>query len=105
MRELQSKYLKEDGALTGKALEWGHSHGSNFRCLAQAVFFMESYSPALKTAGSIVRLEQWLSEDTDFPMAFRGKVEDSFRMFSELVLARRCSRSSRIRSRFLRWSL
>ena len=58
VREFQSKYLKEDGALAGEALEWDRSRGGDFRCLAQAVFCMESHPPAMKTAGSVVCLEK-----------------------------------------------
>lgn len=86
IRELQAKHLKEDGALAGEALEWDRSRGGDFRCLAQAVYCMESYGLSLRNAGTIVKLEKWLSEAVQFSDSFRGKVQDTFQVFSELVL-------------------
>lgn len=47
---------------------------------------MESYGLSLKNAGTIVKLEKWLSEAVQFSDSFRGKVQDTFQVFSELVL-------------------
>jgi len=91
MRELQTKFLKEEGALAGEALEWDRSRGGDFRCLAQAVYCIESYG-SLKTAGSIVKLEKWLSESSEFSASFRQKVQDAFKLFSELVLDKKLNK-------------
>jgi hypothetical protein len=37
-------------------------------------------------------LEKWLSEDIEFSASFRGKVEDGFKVFSELVLDKKLNK-------------
>ena len=76
--------MKEDGWLGGDALEWDRSRGSDFRCLAQAIYCMEKISGSLKGV-TIIQLEKWLNVQEPFLPDFRAKILDAYRIFAELV--------------------
>ncbi|KIJ94161.1 hypothetical protein K443DRAFT_12331 [Laccaria amethystina LaAM-08-1] len=84
IRELQTLHLKEEGGLSGEGLEWDRSRGSDFRGIAQAVWCMDKL-PTLKSVGSHSQLEKWLSANDTLNPTFRTKVQDTFRIFSDLV--------------------
>lgn len=84
IRELQTLHLKEEGGLSGEGLEWDRSRGSDFRGIAQAVWCMDKL-PSLKSVGSHSQLEKWLSASDAMNPTFRTKVQDTFRIFSDLV--------------------
>lgn len=92
VRELQSTFLKDDGGLSDEALEWDRGRGSDFRCLAQAVFLIDKYTTAMKNTGTIIQLEKWLSTDDELPSAFTNRVRDTYRVFAELVLDKKLNR-------------
>ena len=87
IRELQANYLKEQGGggLTTSALDWDRSRGSDFRGLAQAIYTIDKYSPAFKTAPTILQIEKWLSDDATLTTPFRNKIKDTFDIFVLLV--------------------
>jgi hypothetical protein len=85
IRELQAKYLKEEGGLATSALDWDRSRGSDFRCLAQAIYTIDKYSAAFKTAPTILQLEKWLSDDSPVTALFRKKITDTFDILVLLV--------------------
>jgi hypothetical protein len=84
IRELQTLHLKEEGGLSGEGLEWDRSRGSDFRGIAQAVWCMDKLA-TLKSVGSHSQLEKWLSANDTLNPTFRTKVQDTFRIFSDLV--------------------
>ena len=92
IRELQATYLNEEEGLAGDALEWDRSRGSDFRCLSQAVYYIEKY-PNQKTAGTIAQIEKWLSLDEPLPSPFRNKVHDTYRIFLDLVLDKKLNKA------------
>lgn len=85
IRELQAKYLKEEGGLATSALDWDRARGSDFRCLAQAIYTIDKYSAAFKTAPTILQLEKWLSDDNPVTALFRKKIMDTFDILVLLV--------------------
>ncbi|KAF9466669.1 hypothetical protein BDZ94DRAFT_127231 [Collybia nuda] len=92
IRELQAAYLKEENGLAGDALEWDRGRGSDFRCLAQSVFCIQKFGPSMKSAGSILQLEKWLSETEEFDSTFKARVQDGFRVFLDLVLDKKLNK-------------
>ncbi|PPR06444.1 hypothetical protein CVT24_002602, partial [Panaeolus cyanescens] len=44
IRTLVTRHLKEDGPLGGSALEWDTTRGSDFRCVGQAIYYMDRFS-------------------------------------------------------------
>lgn len=85
IRELQANYLKEEGGLATSALDWDRARGSDFRCLAQAIYTIDKYSAAFKTAPTILQLEKWLSDDSPVSALFRKKITDTFDILVLLV--------------------
>ncbi|TFK35139.1 hypothetical protein BDQ12DRAFT_737722 [Crucibulum laeve] len=85
IRELLSAHLKDEGSLAGEAIEWDRSRGNDFRCIAQAVYCMDKWGEGLKTQGTIVQLEKWLNAAQPLSPTLRSNVEDTFRVFSDLV--------------------
>ncbi|TFK19224.1 hypothetical protein FA15DRAFT_697665 [Coprinopsis marcescibilis] len=84
VRSLQNLHIK-DGGLSSANLEWDSSRGGDFRCLAQALWLIDKYSPSIKNAGSISQLEKWLSITSPLSASFTDKALDTYRIFSELV--------------------
>ncbi|KAK2467563.1 hypothetical protein APHAL10511_000418 [Amanita phalloides] len=86
IRELQANYLKEQGGgLNTSALDWDRSRGADFRCLAQAIYTIDKYSAASKTAPTILQLEKWLSDGTALTPTFQSKIQDTFSILVLLV--------------------
>lgn len=77
--------MKEDGWLGAGSLEWDTSRGSDFRGLAQAVYYMDKYSIAKVPPSSMTQLEKWLGLGEPFSASFQSKAEDSYRIFAEMV--------------------
>lgn len=77
--------MKEDGWLGAGSLEWDTSRGSDFRGLAQAVYYMDKYSIVKVPVSSMTQLEKWLGLGEPFSSSFRSKAEDSYRIFAEMV--------------------
>lgn len=86
VRELQQQFLKESDALAGEYLEWDRTRGSDFRCIAQTVFTLDNFGPAMKNVGTIPRIEKWLGEGGNFSSTFRDQVIKTFRLFAELAM-------------------
>ncbi|KAH6894834.1 hypothetical protein BKA70DRAFT_1199752 [Coprinopsis sp. MPI-PUGE-AT-0042] len=84
VRSLVNKHIK-DGGLSSDHLEWDTSRGSDFRCLAQALYLMERWGPTLKTIGTILQLDKWLAATTPLDPGFKADMEDTFDIFSELT--------------------
>ena len=77
--------MKEDGWLGAGSLEWDTSRGSDFRGLAQAVYYMDKFSTAKVPVSSMTQLEKWLGLGEPFSASFQSKAEDSYRIFAEMV--------------------
>ncbi|KAH6894840.1 hypothetical protein BKA70DRAFT_1407401 [Coprinopsis sp. MPI-PUGE-AT-0042] len=84
VRSLVNKHIK-DGGLSSDHLEWDTSRGSDFRCLAQALYLLERWGPTLKTIGTILQLDKWLAATTPLDPGFKSDMEDTFDIFSELT--------------------
>ncbi|KAH6894817.1 hypothetical protein BKA70DRAFT_1117399, partial [Coprinopsis sp. MPI-PUGE-AT-0042] len=84
VRSLVNKHIK-DGGLSSDHLEWDTSRGSDFRCLAQALYLLERWGPTLKTIGTILQLDKWLAATTPLDPGFKADMEDTFDIFSELT--------------------
>ena len=91
IREIQTRYLKEDGALGGDSLDWDRSRGSDFRCISQAIYCMEKFSNNLKGV-TMIQLEKWLNIQEPFSSDFKSKISDSYRIFAELVQDRKLNK-------------
>ncbi|KAJ6492018.1 hypothetical protein C8R45DRAFT_990213 [Mycena sanguinolenta] len=82
VRELQDNFLNdEDAGLSGEALAWDRSRGSDFRCLAQTIQCIEM-SP--KTT-SIQATEKWLNDPAPMNPAFATSIENTYRVYEALV--------------------
>ncbi|KAH6874803.1 hypothetical protein BKA70DRAFT_1128822 [Coprinopsis sp. MPI-PUGE-AT-0042] len=84
VRSLVNKHIK-DGGLSSDHLERDTSRGSDFRCLAQALYLLERWGPTLKTIGTILQLDKWLAATTPLDPGFKADMEDTFDIFSELT--------------------
>ncbi len=91
IRDLQNQYAKDDGWLGPKHLSWDVSRGSDFRGIANAVCCMDSFAN-LKTLMSMPQLEKWLSVDEPLKPSTQKAVEDSFRLFAEIVQDKKLSK-------------
>ena len=91
IREIQTRYLKEDGSLGGDSLDWDRSRGSDFRCVSQAIYCMEKFSSTLKGV-TMIQLEKWLNLQEPFSSDFKSKILDSYRIFAELVQDRKLNK-------------
>ena len=91
IRDLQNQYAKDDGWLGPKHLSWDVSRGSDFRGIANAVCCMDSFAN-LKTLMSMPQLEKWLSVDEPMKPSTQKAVEDSFRLFAEIVQDKKLSK-------------
>ncbi|KAF8873898.1 hypothetical protein BD779DRAFT_1664324 [Infundibulicybe gibba] len=83
IRQLQASFLTEDN---GEALDWERARGADFRCLAQATYCIGKYDSGLQTMGAAPQLEKWLSLPEALDPVLTEKVEDTYRVFAELVL-------------------
>lgn len=86
VRELQNKYMKEEGKLCGGALEWDTGRGSDFRCLSQAVNYMDKFDTdgTIKTL-SIQQTEKWLNIERGLAPDFERSVQDAYDIFANMV--------------------
>ncbi|KAJ6467520.1 hypothetical protein C8R47DRAFT_1325993 [Mycena vitilis] len=82
VRTLQDDFLNnDDSGLSGAALAWDRSRGSDFRCLSQTIQCI-AHSP--KTT-SIQATEKWLADPAPMTQAFSSSIENTYRVFEALV--------------------
>ncbi|KAJ7609239.1 hypothetical protein DFH06DRAFT_1309027 [Mycena polygramma] len=82
VRTLQDDFLNnDDSGLSGAALAWDRSRGSDFRCLSQTIQCI-AHSP--KTT-SIQATEKWLADPAPMTPAFANSIENTYRVFEALV--------------------
>ncbi|KAF7323100.1 hypothetical protein HMN09_00090200 [Mycena chlorophos] len=82
VRKLQELYLNNDeSALSGGSLNWNRSRGSDFRCLAQMLQWIES---SAKTS-SFINIEKWLSDSVAVGPQFTSAVENTFAIYEALA--------------------
>ncbi|TFK71182.1 hypothetical protein BDN72DRAFT_794448 [Pluteus cervinus] len=65
--------------------EWDRGRGNDFRCIGQTAFCIETYSPTMKNAGSITKLERWLSVSDPVDISYRTRVEKTFEMYGAMT--------------------
>lgn len=108
IRNLLSEFVSDD-KLGSASIPWDTNRGSDFRCIAQAVYAMDKWPTTktgtpLKNAGTLPQVEKWLNagadkkggkrsskDDADFdrgseiPEAFAKKVRDTFSLMVQLA--------------------
>lgn len=84
IRELNAIYIKE-GGLAGDALDWDRSRGSDFRCLAQALYIIEKFAEGQVNYSTLLQLEKWLERSPEPTPKFCEKVHNTYRVFVDLV--------------------
>jgi hypothetical protein len=82
VRALQDDFLdNKEAGLSGDALAWDRTRGSDFRCLAQTI---RCIAVSSKTV-SIRATEKWLADSTPMDSAFVACIENTYRVFGALV--------------------
>ncbi|KAF9078618.1 hypothetical protein BDP27DRAFT_1252376 [Rhodocollybia butyracea] len=113
IRSLLEEFVSEE-TLGSPKIPWAKERGSDFRCLAQAVYLMDRWpatktGASLKNAGSLPQVEKWLSlgvdqkrkatadDDDDYgaaarvPESFIKKVKESFSLMVQLAASKSLS--------------
>ncbi len=110
IREILAEYFSEE-TMGSPSLPWDKSRGSDFRCIAQAVYSMERWPTSrsatpLKTAGSLPQVEKWLNSGKDkktvaaatdieegagVPDAFAKKVRETYSLMVQMAMDEKLS--------------
>jgi len=68
IRSLLTSYVEGHALGDPRLMPWERSRGSDFRCVAQAVFVMSKWGTnSLVGSGSLPQVERWLTERGDTP--------------------------------------
>ncbi|TFK46311.1 hypothetical protein OE88DRAFT_1594988, partial [Heliocybe sulcata] len=81
VRELLATYSDLTG--NSSTLVWDSGRGTDFRCFAQALYNMEKF-PKLKSGGTIVQIEKWLSTEESFDEETQDDAHRTFSVFLQL---------------------
>ncbi|KIY50762.1 hypothetical protein FISHEDRAFT_10842, partial [Fistulina hepatica ATCC 64428] len=87
VRQLLQEFLTEGSHLAGKSLDWERSRGGDYRCLAQALYYIMLImeEKPIKIVSSIDVLTKWLAADDQVSKEFAERCRDTLKTFQELV--------------------